>query len=49
MEPGVHSLHANFHHKITYGKFNLNVICPPLYERKIGNYKLENSECTRNR
>ena len=46
IESGVHSsLHANFHHQITYVKFNLNVIYPPPYEREVWHYKLANSDC----
>ena len=45
-ESGVHSsLHANYHHQITYVKFNLNVIYPPSYKREVWHYKLANSEC----
>ena len=46
IESGVHSsLHANFHHQITYVKFNLNVIYHPPYEREMWHYKLANSDC----
>ena len=34
MESGIHSsLRSNFHHQITYGKFNLKIHYPPPYER----------------
>ena len=46
IELGVHSSRlANCHHQITYVKFNLNVIYPPLYEREVWHYKLANSHC----
>ena len=35
MESGVHSsLHPDYHHQITYAKFNLRIYCPPPYERE---------------
>ena len=45
-ESGVHSsLHANCHHQVTYVKFNLNVIYPPPYERKVWHYKSASFKC----
>ena len=33
MESGVHSsLHPDYHHQITYAKFNLRIYCSPPYE-----------------
>ena len=46
LESGVHSsLHANCNHQLPYVKFNLNFICPPLYEWELWHYKLANSHC----
>ena len=36
MESGVHSLlHSNFHHQITFAKFNLKIHYPPPYKREV--------------
>ena len=36
MESGVHSwLHSNFHHHITFVKFNLKIHYPPPHEREV--------------
>ena len=46
IESGVHSsLHPNYHHQITYVKFNLNFLYPPPYEREVLHYKLANFQC----
>ena len=37
--------HANCHHQITYGKFNLNVIYPPVYKKDVWYYKQADSDC----
>ena len=45
MESGVHSsLHENFHHQITFAKFNLKIYYPPPYEREVWHYQKANSE-----
>ena len=45
-ESGVYSfLDANWHHQITYVKFNLNVVYSPPYGRELWNYKLANYDC----
>ena len=39
VDSGVHpSLHSNCHHQITYCTFNLNIKCPPSYERLVWDY-----------
>ena len=43
MESGVHSsLHANYHHHITFAKFNLKIHYPPPYEREVWHYQKAN-------
>ena len=43
MESEVHSsLHPNFHHQITYAKFNLKIHYPVPYEREIWHYDQPN-------
>ena len=43
MESGVHpSLHPNFHHQITYSKFDLKIYYSPPYEREIWHYDQAN-------
>ena len=42
-DSGIHpSLHSNSHHQIIYGKFNLKIFYPRLYERHIWHYKHAN-------
>ena len=43
MESEVHSsLHENFHHQITYAKFNLKIYYPSPYEREVWHYQKAN-------
>ena len=43
IESGVHpSLHPNCHHQIVFAKFNLDIVCPPPYEREIWHYQKAN-------
>ena len=37
------SLHENCHHRITYAKFNLQIIYPPPYQRLVWDYKNANA------
>ena len=40
VDSGVHaSLHPNYHHQVTYYKFNLFIDYPPLYEWHVWDYK----------
>ena len=44
-DSGIHSsFHSNRYHQIIYGKFNLNYLCPPAYERHIWHYKHANTD-----
>ena len=38
------SLHENYHHQITYAKFNLQIIYPPPYQRLAWDYKNANAK-----
>ena len=43
IESGVHPyLHPNYHHQIVFAKFNLDMVYPPPYERKIWHYEKVN-------
>ena len=43
IESGVHpSLRPNCHHQIVFAKFNLDIVCPPPYEREIWHYQKAN-------
>ena len=43
IKSGFHSsLHPNYHHQITYAKFNLKVHYPPPYERELWHYEQAN-------
>ena len=45
MESGVHSsLHENYHHQITYARFNLKIYYPPPYEQDDWHYQKANIE-----
>ena len=45
MESGVHSsLHANWHHHITFAKFNHKIHYSPPYERKFWHYQKANAD-----
>ena len=45
---GAHSsLHPNCHHQVVFGKFNLSILYPPLYERKVWFYEKANPEFIR--
>ena len=45
MESGVHtSLHSNYHHQITYTKFNLKIHYSPPYERERWHYQKANTD-----
>ena len=37
------SLHENYHHQITYVKYNLQIIYPPPYQRLVWDYKNSNT------
>ena len=37
------SLHENYHHQITYVKYNLQIIYPPPYQRLVWDYKNANT------
>ena len=40
MDAGVHtSLHANCHHQIVYGKFNLKIHYSPSYKREVWHFQ----------
>ena len=44
-DSGIHpSLHSNCHHQIIYGKFNLKIFYPTLYERYIWHNKHANAD-----
>ena len=43
LESGVHSsFHSNFHHHITFAKFNLKIHYSPSYEREVWHYQKAN-------
>ena len=45
IESGVHpSLHPNFHHQITYVKFNIQIYYPLQYYREVWHYNDANNE-----
>ena len=45
IEFGVHpSLDPSCHHQIVFGKFNLDIVFPPLYEREIWHYQKANTD-----
>ena len=41
------SLHPNYHHQIIYAKFNLEVLYPPPYTRKVWHYQDSNVDFIR--
>ena len=48
IESEVHlPLHSNYHHHITFAKFNLEVFYPPPYVREVWHYKDANTELFR--